>query len=376
MRADKGIVDRLSTADPARAMSVPPAATAATELIARAETGAGRENLLVDLPPRRPAHGRRLGLAVAAAMVPVAIAGMVYVLSPGAADNPSAAGATTPVVAGRVLVPIAYAITTDAPAAAAHLRALAKRVTDAPYDTKAGRYAYRHTKSWGTTVQSAEGFEMGFVEEWEEWTAPDGSGRTRTKRLGAEFPNEESRRYFEQRIAEGDYGPIPNESVEDVPAPSTGVAETPGPITQNPYEPPRPADRTRPPSNVADLAKLLRVEHGALDAAKWTMELYRSYAVPRQTRAQVLEILASLGQFVWRGQVTDRAGRTGVAISVDHTVPDKDMPDDPHDSYQMVLIFNPDTGELLASEFLALAPARETLSYISFIGHDRVDALG
>jgi hypothetical protein len=57
-------------------------------------------------------------------------------------------------------------------------------------------------------------------------------------------------------------------------------------------------------------------------------------------RATFLELLAEARGFVWRGNVTDRAGRAGVAVSND---------DADHDS-RSVLVFHPRTGELLAYE--------------------------
>ncbi|WP_255511200.1 hypothetical protein [Micromonospora sp. WP24] len=68
--------------------------------------------------------------------------------------------------------------------------------------------------------------------------------------------------------------------------------------------------------------------------------LYGLYVVPRRTRAEILRVLADVPGFRWRGQVVDRAGRKGVAITFD---------DREHDQ-QSLLIFAPETGELLAYE--------------------------
>ena len=69
----------------------------------------------------------------------------------------------------------------------------------------------------------------------------------------------------------------------------------------------------------------------------------------------------------------DRAGRRGVAISLTWTPP----PDNPDKNrYEDVLVFNPDTGELMAYESIALTPHRETRFYHLILDADRTDRLG
>lgn len=89
-----------------------------------------------------------------------------------------------------------------------------------------------------------------------------------------------------------------------------------------------------------------RIRAGA--ASKGVSTLYGQYVVPRAIRAAVLRVLADVPGFRWRGQVTDRAGRQGVAVTFD---------DREHDA-QSLLIFDPKTGELLADERLTLSPVR------------------
>lgn len=92
---------------------------------------------------------------------------------------------------------------------------------------------------------------------------------------------------------------------------------------------------------------------------------YLRYAVPRETRAQILRVLADVPGFLWRGEATDRAGRKGLAITFD---------DREHDE-QELLIFNPGTGELLASE-LVVPSLKRTSTYIVILGTDLTDHLG
>lgn len=74
---------------------------------------------------------------------------------------------------------------------------------------------------------------------------------------------------------------------------------------------------------------------------------------------------ADLPGFVWRGQVTDRAGRTGVAVSFD---------DPPHDE-QSVLIFDPHTGELYAHELVMMRERRPAV-YSLFLQYGYADRGG
>lgn len=63
--------------------------------------------------------------------------------------------------------------------------------------------------------------------------------------------------------------------------------------------------------------------------------------------------LADQPGYVWRGAVTDRAGRAGVAISYDDTA----------HGQRSVLVFDSRTGQLLAHELVELAPEPRLLSY-------------
>jgi hypothetical protein len=64
--------------------------------------------------------------------------------------------------------------------------------------------------------------------------------------------------------------------------------------------------------------------------------------------------------------VTDRAGRTGVAVTAD----------DQQHHIQMVLVFDARTGDLLAQEYVTLKPQREVSSYSLFLAYDRTNQRG
>jgi len=375
MPTDEHLPALLELLDPVRDVEVPPTVPA-EHLIARAEARAGGPTW--DRSARaRPAPRRRAILVAAcAALLATAVAavaaGQLHLFGQPRAGGLAAPNVPVRVAVGPVVIPIAYEVAHDAPPAAARLRDLARHLGPAAYDEETGRYAYRRGRSWGaTTVTSTEGHVVSFVETEETWTAADGAGRHIRRTVALEFPNDQSRRYWQREIARNGLPAIPEETIQDLPFESSSSGSpTPSSRTGDPEDPALPADQTRPPSGRSDLAKLLRARSGPFDAAKWTMELYRAYVVPRETRRQVLQILASLNGFVWRGRVTDRVGRDGVAISVDL------VGGEPHDASQMVLVFDPRTGELLAWEQLRLAPHRETSAYGVILPPGRVDAIG
>ncbi|MEH1167854.1 CU044_5270 family protein [Micromonospora sp. CPCC 205539] len=306
----------LGPADPARNAAVAPPPVSAHELMAPAgETkGGGRR-------PVRPT--RRLVLAAGTLAVAV---GAVAVLQPFDRATPDA-----PAVAlGSVLVPVAYEFESNASAAGPQLRALAGRLVDAEYDKQDRRYMYHHTKIWGDPVEtSADGrHHIAYVGEWKVWQAVDGAdGAQVSTQLEPQYPDQASRDYWQRELKKP-------RAVVGTPAPT---------LVPLPAEelPPLPVDRS-------ELRDLLKVEHGAGAVTKEVSTVYGRYVVPRQTRAEVLRVLADIPGLRWRGQVTDRAGRRGVAVTYD---------DREHDQ-QNLLIFDPKTGELLAHELLTLAPMR------------------
>jgi hypothetical protein len=353
---EQQIRDLFGQADPGRLLApVAPRMTSA-QVIAEAQALTAGSHRFAGPPGLAR---RRLILAGAAT---VAAGATAYALTRSRTGPPAAGDTPAWAVAGTVIVPMAFQDDTDPPPAADRLRALAAGITDAPHDAQSGRYAYRHGKSWSAGILNDEGYSLGFVDEEQEWTAPDGSGRVRRRTVGAEYPDQASRRYWQNRIAQGQGPTIPHEDVQDVPA-----------HRPDPYGPPQPADWTQPPSDPTQLAGVLRAGYGALDAAKWTMEFYRSYVVPRTVRAQVLTILAGLPGFLWRGQVTDRIGRAGVAITVQARAP---QDRGGSDQYVGVLIFDERTGELLDYEDSVVTTSPRLNTYMQILDSGRTDRIG
>lgn len=319
MSAVQATRDLLGPADPARGAPVAPPRLTALEVIGLAA------------PVRRRRPSRRLVLAAAAATVAAGAAAVVSTRTrPVRPSGPEV---------GTVLEPIAYQYGSGAPPAGARLRALADAVTDAPYETHTGRYAYHHTRLWGDPVMSdaSDRYVMGYASESWTWRTDDGTGTQRDLQLEPQFPDPASRDYYQSRLPHNT--PVPH----SFPLP-------PSPV------PPLPTDR-------AGLADRIQTRYGPGAVTKFLPSLYTTYVVPRAVRAQLLRVLADLPAWVWRGSVTDRAGRPGVAITAD----------DPEYHEQFLLVFDPTTGGLLASELLTLRPVRIS-TYLVVLDTDRTDA--
>ncbi|MEU8074546.1 CU044_5270 family protein [Catellatospora citrea] len=324
----------LSPADPARELPPEPPRLSARELIAWADSTA--EPVAARREGRLP---RRMVLATGAIAV---AAGAVVVLGspdlPEVAPDPADPSGAT---AGRVLVPVAYRPGATDVAAGPRLRALADGLVDAPYENSAGRFTYHHTKVWGDPVMtSPDGrFSVAFARESRDWWTPGGTGRQTTSEGVPEYPDQASRDYWAGLLAVNEAS-----SVDDVPQP--------------PFDPVLPVDR-------AGLAGLLKTDLGAGAASVETSKTFGRYAVPRRTRAEILRVLADVPGFQWRGEVTDRAGRDGVAVTFDDRV---------HGT-QHLLIFQARTGELLAWELVTLGPVRMS-AYELILATDRTDHVG
>ncbi|MGW5667802.1 hypothetical protein [Micromonospora sp. NPDC003776] len=100
--------------------------------------------------------------------------------------------------------------------------------------------------------------------------------------------------------------------------------------------------------------------------------VFSEHLVPRRTRADILNILAGIPGFVWRGRVVDRAGRAGLGVTADLTPAAGQQPE----RAQMLLVFDPATGELLAHEYLELAPHHRVLHYALLLEGRRTETVG
>jgi hypothetical protein len=325
----------LGPADPVGNAAVAPPRLSARDLIAHAEA---TTELTAHSRHARPT--RRLVLV--AGTVAAGATAVGYAIKRSTMDSPRI-GSPPGANSGQFLLPIAYQFDASPPAAGAQLRALAGRLADAPYDNRAGRYTYHDITVWGDPVMSESNgrYVLGYASEQKIWQAADGTGRQISLQLEPQFPDQESRDYWSRKL--------PAAAVQ---APNT---------TSLP-----PSDIAPLPSDRAHLADVLQVQYGAVAVPKALATMYACYAVPRQTRAEILRVLADVPGFLWRGEVTDRAGRKGLAITFD----------DREDAEQFLLIFDPNTGALLASEQLFTVGAKRIGMYEMILETERTDHLG
>lgn len=332
----------IGSADPAKAVAVPAPPLSAAELIARAE--ALPDSAPVVRGPARPTRRRVLiGAGVAAG---VAIAAAV---SPALFGDPDSPGPSNPAPNAQYgLVPIVYEVDEDPPPAADYLRDLAGSLVDAPYEHHEGAYAYHHFRVYGNqTIFSPDGHVMGLVVEHETWIGTDGEGLRRQTTVDVVFANQESRDYF---VTPDGY-------------PFSLIGDTHDVPLSGPMEP--------LPTDPAGLADVLDVQSGAWTAAGAVLDTYTRYVVPTGTRAAILTVLADVPGFEWRGAVTDRAGRAGLAVTVGN----------PETGEEILLIFDPNTGALLARELIttetiATTVQRQVSYYHLLIDTDRRSQLG
>ncbi|MER7004877.1 CU044_5270 family protein [Dactylosporangium sp. NPDC000555] len=340
----------LGPVDPARQVAVPPPRTSAADVIAKAEAES--------VPVGHRVRTRRLLLIAAAATV-AAAAGSAYTWKRNSPGPHEQAGTDTSdthqdrpqpgLRLGPVVQPVALQYTTNPPAASERLRELADRVAPAPYDTTSGRYTYIHTVGWNAVFDDTPDGNTQVIrpDDKQIWYMANGSGRIKTTPLAPVYPNEASRRYWERRLGSTATPGAANVYVLDLPA---GI----GP-------------RQPLPTDSADLAKRLGVDavgqHGAQVVFSAVRDLYSMHVVPQQTRAQILRALATVSGIAWRGSVTDRADRTGMAISIDTK------------TLQQILIFDPLTGALLAYDEVE-RPNDTVAGAKLFLGADHTDHLG
>lgn len=209
----------------------------------------------------------------------------------------------------------------DAEPASSHLRAMAEQVRSAPADSSVcGRYVHLHLRQWAadTTVGSdGLGTTKVIQFDYKRWRADDGSGRVMTTRFTATS--------------------TATATVEDFPA-----GGLPGAVRE-----PLSADPLVVAQQMNDIQPPAMGEQAVLRA---TADIYGWHTPDRDQRAAILAVLQDRN-LRWRGQAIDRAGRPGIAVSVDSN----------SGRVRDLLILDPATGRPLAYELVFLRnPGRLT----------------
>jgi hypothetical protein len=215
---------------------------------------------------------------------------------------------------------------------------LAERAAAQPPRTGQGPYDYGHFQRWDADIEPDAGGKPGTggnTTDVEYWLSADRPGRIVTTETG-QPP--------QTRGAE----PDPRPQLPADPAALERVLST---------------HLVNPPSAEGWFTAAAGVELGEV--------------VDPPVRAALLRLLAKQGDVTVAGPVTDPAGRAGVAVS---TRPGPASGGD--GSYEHTLIFDPETGAMLAEEHVQVEPsdtfptAPMTIAYTVGLGAGRVDAIG
>jgi hypothetical protein len=285
---------------------------------------------------RRAAHRRRwffgTPLVAATAVVLVLAASRVLPLPPAPTLAPDPA-ASAPAAAQPAPEPLPLTEATHPAPARTQLAAMAARAAQSAGAGPVRRYTYMHTRTWSRDLGSGE--PGAFHEEW-LWYAADRSGRRVTARLSTGS----------------------REVVDYRPGAAPVVVGSPS------------AD---PPILASQLADHHDFASGPQGPLRAVVDMYRYHVLDPDHRAAALRVLADTAGLLFRGEVTDAAGRTGVAVSVDSD----------HGATRDVAVFDRASGALLSYERVALlatarSPVRPpaVISMVLFLAAGYVDDLG
>lgn len=192
-----------------------------------------------------------------------------------------------------------------------HLRPLIRDLGPAACDTQKGRYAHTQGREWATNISASGGITTLDVQVWQyqRWRAPDSSGRAIT----ITQPTEDQARTDET------YRP------GQTPVEALRLASDPGLLAEQ-------------------LSHIQPIEEGPQFYLRAWAEVNAWYSPDKAQRAAALAVFRDTDGIDFHRTVRDRAGRTGIALSV---TSDNGVGRD-------LLILDPSTGELLAFEMAAM----------------------
>lgn len=268
---------------------------------------------------RAPSESRRSSRSLAAAAVVALLVAGAVVVGPGGGSTPAVA-ATPPV--------LPYETSSAEPASPVLLR-ISAAAAALPAEPAAGPYRYVRTQGWALNSAIGGGRVTSVLasQQRETWRLPDGTGRVRTT-AGENLVD---------RIG----------SRETLDAALTERAASDEDLASDGYAPPPLVDIDRLPTG-SPAAFALAVSSGANTdipagalVAQHIQQLFAEQPVPPQTRADIWQLLATVPGVTYRGELTDRVGRRGTAITIDDDGTAHGLPE------RYLFIIDPATGQLL-----------------------------
>jgi hypothetical protein len=260
---------------------------------------------------------RRARCTVLGAVVATVVVSLTAVLVPLLLRRHGKPEALVPVMANE---PSTSAAAGTTPAKVADLNQVADSIVAAPFEARKARYEYTDIRVW--EADAAALFATGpvdtitvVVRRIKSWTNTVDSGRAYAVDEAKGCPAETDDTWTDREASPWD-GPLSSD-------PDAVRRQLLGP----------------PPNSGIDL-------FGQIG------QLYGARVVPLATRRGILRMLASRPHITVHHGVTDQSGRTGIAVFT--TLP---LPFPPNRTLRKTLIFDPATGDLLASETTDAAAA-------------------
>lgn len=264
-------------------------------------------------------------------------------------------GATAnPPVTPAILQVDADAITPAGP----FLRQLAERAAARIEPKTAGGYSYNRSQLWSVETDGRKpGADTQVLAQDEQiWWAPGLTGRRIVTSLPPQSP-QTVRAEWTVALPTPEFAPqlVDAPQPEEISlvidgVPSTDPQTLAGQIAKNEIAPLKPLPRVR-----------------AL------AEMCRYHVLNPGQRAAVLSVLADTANVIYRGPITDRSNRTGMAFSIDN---------DEHTTRD-ILVFDAVTGSLLSHEQVTLVanaelelPANSVTAYVLYLNHYKTSHRG
>ncbi|MEV4625408.1 CU044_5270 family protein [Micromonospora sp. NPDC049523] len=297
--------------------------------------------------------GVRLRLLAPAAAVALGVTALVLVnvLPAGVGDG----GEPTTVAMAVAPAALGLQFPGQAEPAGPWLRELAERTAGLHETAGTGRYTYQHSQTWSLENTAGGPDEANAVVARDErlWWAADRSGREEITALPPQAGNADAAQWLD--------GPPPGSDRSRTDYRAGEMALVVDDPATDPVVLSRQLSAHEPFSN------------GPQAVIRAVADLYRFHEMSPALRAAVLHVLTETNGLVYRGRVVDRAGRTGVAVSVDSEA----------GATRDLAVLDPDTGTLLSYEQVALiSPPRSAvrapavISYVLYLAHQRTDQLG
>lgn len=325
--------------DPLLGVPTPPPSVSAAQLRLTAQQRSGRVASARWADLRR--HWPLWLIPVGAVVIVSAAAVIVGALPHRPEHNQASAGG-----AGTAPAPLALAFPDQAPAAREALQTLADQVGALPDPTPTGRYGHIHTQRWPDSERTPIAGQIVAVDE-QLWTAPDHTAHQRV----APLPPEPAGRVLANWV-DG--------------APGTGTPAQTHDYRPGQLSPLVDSPSTEPAVLAAQLSTYQAGTRTASSILNAVAQMNRFHVLSARQRAAALQVLADTDGLTYRGPVTDRAGRPGIAIGVDTAGNARDL-----------AIFAPDTGALLSYERTVRDASPATVvSYLLYLSTGWTDKSG